>query len=114
MNLNLTDKLALVSASTAGIGHAIATQLLEDGARVIINGRDTAVVTQAVDTLNKLFEGNRALPLAADLTVAGNEKIASAAYPEIDILVNNLGTYALSDFFETSDEDWERMFNINV
>jgi 3-oxoacyl-[acyl-carrier protein] reductase len=114
MNLNLTGKLALVSASTAGIGHAIAAQLLEDGARVIINGRDAVVVTQAVDTLNKLFEGNRALPLATDLTVAGNEKIAAAAYPEIDILVNNLGTYALSDFFETSDEDWERMFNINV
>ena len=114
MNLNLTGKLALVSASTAGIGHAIAAQLLEDGARVIINGRDAVVVTQAVDTLNQHFEGNRALPLATDLSVAGNEKIAAAAYPEIDILVNNLGTYALSDFFETSDEDWERMFNINV
>ena len=62
MNLNLTGKLALVSASTAGIGHAIAAQLLEDGARVIINGRDAAVVTQAVDTLNNHFEGHRALP----------------------------------------------------
>jgi short-subunit dehydrogenase involved in D-alanine esterification of teichoic acids len=51
MNLNLTGKLALVSASTAGISHAIAAQLLEDGARVIINGRDAVVVTQAVDTL---------------------------------------------------------------
>jgi 3-oxoacyl-[acyl-carrier protein] reductase len=114
MNLNLTGKLALVTASTAGIGHAIAKQLLEDGAQVIINGRDVAVVNRAVDELNKQFAGNRALPLAADFSVAGNEKIAAATYPQIDILVNNLGTYALSDFFETSDEDWERMFNINV
>ena len=53
-------------------------------------------------------------PLAADFSVAGNEKIAAATYPQIDILVNNLGTYALSEFFETSDKDWERMFNINV
>jgi 3-oxoacyl-[acyl-carrier protein] reductase len=114
MNLNLSGKLALVSASTAGIGHAIVTQLLEDGARVIINGRDARVVNEAVDKLNKQFEGNRALPLAVDLSVAGKERIAAAAYPEIDVLVNNLGTYALSNFFETSDEDWERMFNINV
>jgi 3-oxoacyl-[acyl-carrier protein] reductase len=59
-----------------------------------------------VDELNKQFEGNSALPLAADFSVAGNEKIATATYPQIDILVNNLGTYALCDFFETSDEDW--------
>lgn len=65
MNLNLANRVALVSASTAGIGHAIATQLLEDGARVIINGREAAVVTQVVDKLNNHFEGNRALPLAS-------------------------------------------------
>jgi 3-oxoacyl-[acyl-carrier protein] reductase len=45
--------------------------------------------------------------------VAGGEKIAAATYPQIDILVNNLGMYALSDFFSNSD-DWQRMFEVNV
>src|SRR5450432_1278968 len=107
MNLNLIGKTALVSASTSGIGHAIATQLLEDGARVIINGRSAESVTQVVNALNERFSGGRALPLVADMTVAGSEKTAAAAYPEIDILVNNLGTYTLSDFFNTSDDDWK-------
>jgi 3-oxoacyl-[acyl-carrier protein] reductase len=114
MNLNLNGKTALVSASTSGIGHAIAAQLLEDGARVIVNGRSAASVTQVVENFNALHDGNRALPLVADLGVAGSEKIAAKAYPEIDILVNNLGIYELSDFFSTSDDDWRRLFEINV
>jgi 3-oxoacyl-[acyl-carrier protein] reductase len=114
MNLNLAGKTALVSASTAGIGYAIATQLLEDGATVIVNGRSTASVETAVSTLGSRFGADRVLPLVADMSVAGSEQSAKQAYPEIDILVNNMGTYALSDFFTTSDEDWKAMFNVNV
>lgn len=114
MNLNLQGKTALVSASTAGIGHAIAVQLLDDGANVIINGRSAAGVAQAVAALNQRFGTGRALPLVADLSVAGSEQAAAALYPDVDILVNNMGTYALSDFFATSDEDWQRMFEVNV
>lgn len=114
MDLNLEGKTALVSASTAGIGHAIALQLLHDGARVIINGRNENTVMQTVAALNQQFGDGRALPLVADMSVAGGENTAAARYPEIDILVNNMGTYALSDFFATSDEDWRRMFEVNV
>ncbi len=114
MDLHLSGKTALVSAATAGIGLAIATQLLEDGARVIINGRSAATVAQVVADLNQRFAGGRALPLVADFSIAGHEKIAAEAYPEVDILVNNLGAYVLSDFFSTTDEDWQRMFNLNV
>ncbi|WP_394780493.1 SDR family NAD(P)-dependent oxidoreductase [Undibacterium sp.] len=114
MNLNLNGKTALVSASTSGIGYAIATQLLEDGATVIINGRSEDVVKRATDALNDKYGTGRALPLVADMGVAGGEKVAAAAYPAVDILVNNLGTYALSDFFSTEDADWQRMFDVNV
>ncbi len=103
-----------LSASTAGIGHAIAVQLLEDGANVIINGCNTTGVEQAVAALNNRFSAGRVLPLVADMSMAGSENIAAAAYPFIDILVNNMGTYALSDFFSTSDEDWQRVFEVNV
>lgn len=114
MNLELAGKTALVSASTSGIGLAIATQLLEDGAHVIINGRNGDTVKQQVSELNQRFGGGRALPLVADLGQAGGEELAAAAYPQIDILINNLGTYELSDFFSTRDEDWHRMFEVNV
>lgn len=114
MNLNLEGKTALVSASTSGIGHAIATQLLEDGARVIVNGRTVATVDHAVAALNARFSGNRALPLVADFSAPGSDKVAAAVYPDVDILINNLGMYALSDFFETDDDAWQRMFEVNV
>lgn len=114
MDLHLQGKTALVSASTSGIGYAIAAQLLEDGARVIVNGRGADSVEAAVAALNARFGGGRAVPLVADMSVAGGELLAAAAYADIDILVNNVGSYALSDFFSTSDADWQRMFDINV
>lgn len=114
MNLNLEGKTALISASTAGIGYAIATQLLEDGARVIVNGRTATTVEQAVTALNTRFPGQRALPLVADFSAPDSDKTAAAAYPDVDILVNNLGMYALSNFFETDDQAWQRMFEVNV
>lgn len=114
MDLNLQGKTALVSASTAGIGYAIASQLLEDGATVIVNGRSAATVDSAVAALNARFGAGRALPLVADMSVAGSEQAAASAYPQVDILVNNMGSYALSDFFSTSDEAWQAMFETNV
>jgi 3-oxoacyl-[acyl-carrier protein] reductase len=114
MDLHLQGKTALVSASTSGIGYAIATQLLEEGARVIVNGRSAETVRAAVETLNARFGAARALPLVADMSIAGSEQVAASSYPEVDILVNNMGTYALSDFFDTSDQDWQRMFETNV
>ncbi|MGO4809336.1 SDR family NAD(P)-dependent oxidoreductase [Cupriavidus sp. 2MCAB6] len=114
MDLNLKDKTALVSASTSGIGHAIAAQLLEDDARVIVNGRNAANVEQVVGAFNARFGAGRSLALVADMSVAGSEKLAAEAFPEIDILVNNIGTYALSHFFSTSDADWQRIFDVNV
>ncbi|CAG9166207.1 SDR family NAD(P)-dependent oxidoreductase [Cupriavidus respiraculi] len=113
MHLNLAGKTALISASTSGIGHATALQLLEDGATVIINGRHADIVSEVVKRLAARF-GDRVLPLVADLSTAAGAEIAAATYPSVDILVNNLGTYALSDFFATSDDDWKRMFEVNV
>jgi len=114
MNLNLEGKTALVSASTSGIGYAIAGQLLEDGARVIINGRSDESVGRAVAVLAERFGSDCVLPLVADMSVAGSEHLAASAYPEIDILVNNMGSYALNDFFSTGDADWQNMFETNV
>lgn len=114
MELKLQGKTALVTASTAGIGHAIALELLEAGANVIINGRSASTVERTVAALGAGFGAGRVLPLVADVSRAGSELAARAAYPDIDILVNNAGMYELSDFFATSDDAWHRMFDMNV
>lgn len=114
MNLDLNNKTALVSASTAGIGYAIADRLLQEGATVIINGRSDATVTPAVAALAAKHGAQRVLALAADLSVPGAEQQAAAQFPEIDILINNMGTYALKDFFSATDADWQSMFETNV
>lgn len=114
MQLDLNNKIALVSASTSGIGFAIADRLLQEGATVIINGRSDATVAPAVATLADRHGAERVLSLTADLSAPGSEQIAAAAFPQVDILVNNMGTYALKDFFSMSDADWQGMFETNV
>jgi NAD(P)-dependent dehydrogenase (short-subunit alcohol dehydrogenase family) len=112
MNLQLESKRALVTGSTAGIGFAIAKALANEGATVIVNGRTEQRVEQALKQLTGVrgkVEG-----LAADLgTAAGVEK-AVTRFPEVEILVNNLGIFEAKPFEEIPDEDWMRFFEVNV
>ncbi|NYE63179.1 3-oxoacyl-[acyl-carrier protein] reductase [Duganella sp. 1224] len=114
MHLNLDNKTALVSASTSGIGYAIAERLLQEGATVIIHGRGEATVAPAVAALADKYGAARVQSLVADLSVPGTEQEAAARFPQVDILVNNMGTYALKDFFSMTDADWQAMFDTNV
>lgn len=114
MNLNLSGKLALVSASTGGIGQAIAESLGRDGARVIVNGRTNANVEKAVSQLTAACPGAEFLPLVADIGTAAGCSTTLAKFPSVDILINNLGIYEPVGFFEETDEDWLRLFEVNV
>ena len=109
MDLQLKNRLALVSGSTAGIGHAIAQSLLREGARVIINGRTQAAVDAAVAGL-----GVGAIGFAGDLASAEGAEALALAHPDIDILVNNLGIFEPRAFEDIPDADWTRFFDVNV
>lgn len=114
MNLGLQGKLAVVTGSTAGIGYAIAAALSDEGARVIINGRTQARVERALLTLGQRNRGAEFVGVAADLgTPVGIEALLKEA-PNADILVNNLGVFAVKPFLEIADADWSRFFEINV
>jgi len=114
MNLELDDKLAMVTGSTAGIGFAIAEALAMEGAKVIVNGRTEARVKHAVDKIKSAGAKSEVLGLAADLGTAAGAEHAVARFPEVDILVNNLGIFEPKPFEEIPDSDWLRFFEVNV
>ncbi len=114
MDLNIKNKLALVTGSTQGIGRAIAQALAAEGARVIVNGRRKAAVLASVEALSKIGEAHG---IVADLsTAAGAQQLISesAQLGDIDILVNNVGYFEVRPFAEISDQDWSDMFELNV
>jgi NAD(P)-dependent dehydrogenase (short-subunit alcohol dehydrogenase family) len=113
MDLQLKGKLALVSGSTAGIGLAIATALAQEGARVIVNGRKQEAVDAVVAQL-KSSTGGDVLGFAGDLSKADVANELARRYPDVEILVNNLGIFEPKPFEDIPDEDWQRFFDVNV
>ena len=113
MDLHLTDTLALISGSTAGIGLAIAEALAKEGARVIVNGRTQAAVDKVVDRLRGAIGGDIS-GFAGDLTTAAAAEAVASRFPAVDILVNNLGIFEPKPFEEIPDADWVRFFEANV
>src|SRR5277367_2325486 len=113
MDLNLKGKRALVSGSTAGIGLAIATALANEGARVIVNGRARKPVDDIVTKL-KTETGGDISGFAGDLSDADVAEALARQYPDVEILVNNLGIFEPKPFEEIPDADWVRFFEVNV
>jgi NAD(P)-dependent dehydrogenase (short-subunit alcohol dehydrogenase family) len=113
MDLQLTNKLALVSGSTAGIGFAIAHALAAEGARVIVNGRSADAVDAAVARLAPIA-GPTVSGFAGDLSDASAADELARRHPGVEILVNNLGVFEPKPFEEIPDEDWRRFFDVNV
>ena len=114
MNLGLTDKTALVSGSTKGIGFAIAAGLAREGARVIVNGRSEKAVVEAKAQIDQAVPNARTEGYAGDLSTAAATDTLLQRFPLIDILVNNLGIFEPKPFQDTSDDDWRRFFEVNV
>ncbi|GJL75747.1 SDR family NAD(P)-dependent oxidoreductase [Nitrosomonas sp.] len=114
MELDLNDRVALVTASSGGIGLHIAIALAKEGAVVVVNGRSGNSVENACDEIRKSCPSANILPLVADLSVLEGFETAVSTHPHVDILVNNLGIYEAVDFFETTDEQWRHLFEVNV
>ena len=114
MDLQLAGKLALVSGSTAGIGFAIASALSREGARVIVNGRNEERVRSAMERIRAQNPNAQLEPFAADLGGAAGAEEALRRFPEVDVLVNNLGIFEPKPFEEIPDADWLRFFEVNV
>ena len=113
MDLGIHDRLALVCASSQGLGFACAEALLEAGATVVINGRDVTKLGKVVNSLRERF-GERVTGAAADVTTEAGRAALLEACPFPDILVNNNAGPPPGDFLTFDREQWLAVLEANM
>jgi 3-oxoacyl-[acyl-carrier protein] reductase len=114
MDMGLNNKTALVTGSTKGIGKAIAMELAKEGVNVLINGRNYEEVEQIVNEIKSKFPSTSPQNATADLVSVKQREALFEKYPNIDILVNNMGIYEIMDYNDVDDDVWEKYFKTNV
>ena len=114
MDLQLDGKRILVSGSTQGIGFAVASACAAEGANVIVNGRESTRVEEAVTRLQAISPGSQVSGIAADVADStGVDALLDSVGP-VDVLVNNAGQFDVRPFMEISDQEWQRYVDVNL
>ena len=113
----LKGKVAVVTGASKGIGAAIAEELAQEGASVVVNY--AASGAQAKEVVKRIeAAGGKAKAVRADLSKASEAKglidAAVAKYGKVDILVNNAGVYEFFPLPQISEEHYDRIFDLNV
>jgi len=113
--IDLNDKVAIVTGSGRGIGRAIALKLAENGATVVVNDIDRSAQAMASEIQ---ATGKKSLAVTADITssadVAKMVDAAMDAFGKIDILVNNAGINRDQLLMRMSEEDWDRVLDVDL
>jgi NAD(P)-dependent dehydrogenase (short-subunit alcohol dehydrogenase family) len=116
MDLHLNGKVVLVTGGTDGLGAALASRLVEEGARVAVCGRDPGRLAASEQRLRDA--GGDAVAVQADVTRPDDlERFVNAAvarWGRIDGLVNNAGKSAAGRIDQVSDDDWIADLNLKV
>ncbi len=115
--MKLSNKVALITGAGKGIGRGIALEFAKQGADIIVNYSFSA--TEALETVSAIEKlGRRALAIQADVgkwaPVHAMVDQAWEVFGHIDILVNNAGITPFCDFFEMTEEDWDRALDTNL
>ena len=116
MDLELRDKVAVVTGGSVGIGLAIARGLAAEGVHVVLCARDSERLTAVTSQIKTDF-GVRAKAVPADVaTVAGTDAVAAAVaeFGGADILINNAGTGSEETILEAPDERWHSYWELHV
>ena len=117
MELGLTDKVAIVTGGSEGIGKAAAQRMAEEGARVVIVARGQEKLDEAALDIRTATEGV-VLPLSADVSHPDSaERVVQTAldnFGRVDILVNNAGVSLAKPFEDVTDDEWEYDFDLKV
>ncbi len=112
----LDGKVAIITGSTSGMGRDTAFRFAEEGAKVVITGRNEERAKAAVDKI-KAAGGEATYVIADTSDLSSAQKIFDAtinAYGTVDILVNNAGQLSITPFMELKMEEWTQVMNINV
>ncbi len=112
MDLGLSDRVCLITGSTGGIGLETARLLVEEGAKVVVSGRDSERVDSACR------EAGAALGVICDFVEPGapEELIreATETVGPVDCLINNVGKAYQASFEEVTDGEWDDLWQLNV
>jgi 3-oxoacyl-[acyl-carrier protein] reductase len=112
MDLQLEDKIAIITGSSRGLGLATAAALVEELCNVTICARGESDLAAAADQLQAIHGGvGRVLPVRADVSTAGGAadvvQQTVDRFGGLDILINNVGTARGSDIVNTGDREWQ-------
>jgi 3-oxoacyl-[acyl-carrier protein] reductase len=114
MNSNLTNKVALVTGASRGIGKGIAIELAGAGCDLLLTARDTKALAATGEAVGAL--GRRAEIHACDLRgpdePARLAEMAQQRFGRLDILINNAGAAGRGDFFTMTDAEWAAGFEL--
>ncbi len=114
--MKLQDKVAIVTGSTSGMGRAIAKKFAQEGAKVIVTGRNEERAKECVDDIKAA--GGEADYVIVDTSNTDDCKVlldkTLEKYGTVDILVNNAGMLSMSPVTDVSQEEWEKVFKVNV
>jgi 3-oxoacyl-[acyl-carrier protein] reductase len=113
---NFKGKVSLVTGASRGIGAGIAYELASRGSDVMLNGTNATKLSETAERIRKF--GVKTETYAVDVSVKAEVQAmvedVIKKYEKIDILVNNAGILKVTDFFEVNEEDWERIFAVNL
>jgi NAD(P)-dependent dehydrogenase (short-subunit alcohol dehydrogenase family) len=113
---DLTDRVALVTGASYGIGHDLVLALANAGARVAAAARSTGDLERLVADVEA--EGGTAAPVALDLrdraSIEASIEATVGAFGRVDILVNNAGLGTNHDALDATEEEWDELFAVNV
>ena len=116
--MRLKDKVAIITGGSRGIGYATAEAFLREGATVVITASTKESADKAVAKLKEKFPNSRIGGISPDLSnlqnVRDNFRTVSNVYGCVDILVNNAGVSATTPFTEYTEEDFDKVMDLNV
>jgi NAD(P)-dependent dehydrogenase (short-subunit alcohol dehydrogenase family) len=114
--MRLNNKTAIVTGARRGMGRAIALAMAREGANVVVSDISQEDCQKVVDEIKRM--GRKGLALKCDVSssddVEDMVKRTVAEFGRVDILVNNAGIIDFKPFLELTDEDWDKILNVNL
>lgn len=112
----LEGKVAIVTGATSGMGRASAKLFAQEGAKVVVTGRNEERAKEVVDDIKA--DGNEAIYVIADMSDLDDVKkifdVTMEEYGTVDILFNNAGMLSMSPLMDLTIDEWNKIFNVNV